>query len=216
MRRGFTLTELTIVMGILVLLMLMVLAAFNPKLQIDKGNDARRKSDLSRIKIAFEEYVNDVGCYPTAAVINSLTCGGNGFAQWGINAWPCDPVTKLPYYIYVGPNAGCPSWFKILTYLNNRSDPQIPAGWYSLSNGSFSFGDGTVNRDQVNFGVSSPNVTWYDRVLSPECAPTLLQCYKLNSDGSWSSLGSGVFYDAYTTQNAECLVTCCNNGSLCQ
>jgi type II secretory pathway pseudopilin PulG len=207
-------------MAIVAILMIAAVAILNPAAQRAKANDVRRKTDIGRIKVAFEEYFNDTGCYPNGAMLTKLlddsNCKSEVFAQWGLNSWPCDPVTKTHYDIQAGTNINCPSWYKIYTKLENRNDAQIPPGWYSAP-GNYSVGIS----EPVNYGVSSPNVLWYqfDQSLPPQCATNLLQCYRLDSKGNFISLGAGVFYNAYTNNCSECkvcLVSCCHDGSVCQ
>ena len=173
MKHGFTLVELLVVMAILAILGVMAAGTINPIAQVGKANDARRKKDLTRIRVAFEEYFNDTGCYPTDAspkfpnILSSLrnksNCDSGVFSAWGLQSWPCDPTLRWPYYIFTGPSgASCPSWFKILTKLDNRKDSQIPSGWYVFPNSARMFGNGTLTAEQVNFGVSSTNINWND------------------------------------------------------
>lgn len=214
MKRGLTLVELLIVMAILAILMVMAIGIFNPKLQQNKANDARRKTDIGRIKVAFEEYFNDKGCYPTEAVITGLTCSSSGFSQWGINSWPCDPMTKIPYYIYIEKPTGCSSWYKILTNLSNKKDPQIPVGWYDIPNPGYGL-SGSLTVNDVNFGVSSPNVLWYDLKLDPVCFEAVKGCYLPQPDGSFGAVNDQEVCNAYLAPNYGCLVKCCLNGALC-
>lgn len=221
-RQGFTLVELLIVIAIIALMVVMAVGILNPGAQMAKANDARRKKDLGRIKVAFEEYFNDNGCYPSnndsryPGMLDSLmdksNCNTGVFSRWGLEPWPCDPVTRLPYYIYPELKS-CPSWFKILTNLDNRKDTQIPVGWYNLPNLGYYFGDGLIGSSQVNFGVSSPNVSWYDRVLNPHCWG-YPQCLSHNDTG-FNGLGAGTFHDAYAGPYLDCYVECCVNGSVC-
>jgi prepilin-type N-terminal cleavage/methylation domain-containing protein len=219
MRKGFTLVELLIVMAILAMMTVILIGILNPKALIDRAYDAQRKKDLARIKVAFEEYFNDKGCYPTEAVIDGLTCKESGFASWGLNSWPCDPVTKQPYLVMVGKGAvdggNCPDWYKIYTKLENKSDIDIPAGL----NGAY---PGVVAIDvgaSVNYGVSSPNVSWKGVMLQPGCERILHRCYYLNPEGYFlphNSDDNVEYKDSYTVGDRKCLVPCCVNGFLCQ
>lgn len=58
-----------------------------------KARDAKRKSDLKKISIALEDYLNDHRCYP-----DEVTCDpGTGLVPY-LNKIPCDPKTKESYY----------------------------------------------------------------------------------------------------------------------
>lgn len=161
--------ELLVVMAILAILMIMAIGVINPKLQIDKGRDAQRKKDLARIKVAFEEYFSDRGCYPSdnssrdPGMLNNLAnqnnCNTPVFGPW-LQLWPCDPSTKRPYFIQVeqsgGSDAPCPHYFKIYTKLQWIQDKDIPPDFYG---GSYVLDGISIN--DANYGVSSTNVSWF-------------------------------------------------------
>jgi len=163
-RKGFTLTELLIVISILAVMAIILVGIINPIALVNKGKDARRKKDLARIKTAFEEYLNDKGCYPNKAKVDELNsvdfCDSVVvFAPWLI-PWPCDPDGD-PYEVVVDPDSACPNEYRAFTYLDFLADRDIPDGWgvTALPIG----GSG-------NYGISSPNVSWYEVVSYPnEC-----------------------------------------------
>ena len=66
---GFTLIELLVVIAIIGLLSAIVLASLNTARQ--KGNDAKRESDLGSISTALELYYSDNGHYPVGSCISS-------------------------------------------------------------------------------------------------------------------------------------------------
>lgn len=114
-----------------------------------KGRDAKRKSDLARMKTAMEDYFGDNACYPENTALS--VCGGESLAPY-LNHVPCDPLTKLAYVFQVGGDSpGCNNWFKIYTFLENIDDPAIAR--FGLGNGE------TVSGEEVNYGVSSDNVS---------------------------------------------------------
>ena len=221
-KTGFTLVELLVVMAILVFLSVGLLATLNPIFQVDKANDARRKKDLAKIRVAFEEYYNDKGCYPTGELLenikSSANCGSDVFSPW-LPKWPCDPTRKTVYYVFTE-EAECPSWFKVITNLSNQSDKDIPGGWYTL--GNYFIGDGTLSTTQVNYGTSSTNTVWYERELSANCVsdgycyrrsgPSLCQnTYKFPD--YFACEGSDCFLEHECKE--ECQVSCCNMGLPC-
>lgn len=163
---GFTLIEMTMVVIILIVLVGILLATFNPIKQLNKGHDATRKKDLKRIGIAFEEYYNDKGCYPTQATIDALECGSHNFSQ--LNPWPCDPRGG-EYQILVS-DSTCPSWFTAVTRLETEGE----------------------NRE-CNYGVASTNQDWrevnvcYGVIITPTSGvggntPTPEECVPYQGD----------------------------------
>ena len=171
MRKGFTLVELMIVVSILAIMATILVGIINPIAQIQKASDARRKKDLGRIRVAFEEYYNDKGCYPSGALLIQLqdknNCSTNitGFTQ--LSPWVCDQVTGLPYGVTVESETACPKWFRVFAELENTKDAAIPAGWASRI--GVHLGNGQYTNINYNFGVSSTNVFWYDQVFDPRC-----------------------------------------------
>jgi len=158
-RRGFTLIEILIAFAILTLLALMGFMAWQN--QAAKARDARRKADIKRLNIAFEDYYGDKDCYPLANILEN--CGGDQLKPWLDQPLPCDPLTHTPYcYIYDSTAPACQE-FRILASLENASDPDIGklgcagtdfCGYEEQCN---SFGSG------FNYGFSSSNIT----VLNP-------------------------------------------------
>lgn len=150
-KKGMTLVEIMISMTIIAFLAVMAIVFLNPTAQMKKARDTQRKKDLNRIKIAFEDYLNDKNCYPNQNLVDSLNnatnCKSGVFSPW-LTIWPCDPKEALSYPLVVGDDGNCPKWYKIMTNLENSNDPQISdQGGIGLSVGV-----------SVNYGVSSGNV----------------------------------------------------------
>ncbi len=142
-KRGFTLAELLIVIAIIALLF--IIAMWNWRNQIGRGYDARRKSDLARIKIAFEDYYNDKNCYPPGGTLDN--CGGQQLQPYMAQI-PCDPTRRTPYvYIPLAPD-GC-SGYRVLAALQDTSDPDIAKIGCSVGGGC-----GYANAS-YNYGISS-------------------------------------------------------------
>jgi len=116
---GFTLIELLIVVSIIAILALLVINTFTG--QIRKGNDAKRKADLDRIKVAVEEYEKDQNCYPQEVI---CTSGGTGLKPY-LNVIPCDPRTHLSYDYEPDPSGVCAAWFRAYAKLENTADKSI-------------------------------------------------------------------------------------------
>lgn len=134
---GFTLTEVLIVVGIIVFLLVSAIVFL--RLQILKGNDARRKGDLHEIQIAVEEYEKDNDCYPLPQFV--ICSPGTGLMPY-VSKIPCDPTTKASYY-YEHEDSVCPSWYRIFSILENEHDEDLIASIGPL--GSY------------NYYLSSPN-----------------------------------------------------------
>jgi general secretion pathway protein G len=90
--KGFTLIEVMIVVSIVVILA--ILAMFMLTSNLTKSRDGKRKADLDRLKIAFEEYYGDQNAYPDTSMITN--CGGDELRPY-LPTIPCDPKTKKPY-----------------------------------------------------------------------------------------------------------------------
>jgi len=162
---GFTMIEALIVVTVIGILGAM--AIFAAKLQIAKGRDARRKSDLAKIQKALEDYMNDHGCYP-----DSLECGAS-FSPY-LTAIPCDPINSPYFNYFYSYNAAesCKSWYKIYTRLEYTKDPIIE---------KVGCKDGCGPSNNYNYWVSSPNMTevkqtagelWWPEIGGGSSVPT--------------------------------------------
>jgi len=96
-KKGFTLIELIIVMGVLAMLVTMVTLSLTGKRE--RARDARRQSDLKTIQTALEQYYALCGSvYPTPAsgsVPPIIFCPAPTAAF--LNPVPNDPRTTTPY-----------------------------------------------------------------------------------------------------------------------
>lgn len=182
MKRAFTLIELLVVVAILAILLIMGFGSWRN--QIDKARDADRKTDLQRLKIAFEDFYNDHNCYPPAGILDDdfLThCGGDDLKPY-LDKIPCDPVTRLPYFIE---HSDCFS-YRILTTLDNGSDPVI-ASLNCQPDCGYSATD--------NYGITSSNLPVSSNpaaVPSPSPSPAIINYYACspNNGGSCTFRGT--------------------------
>lgn len=150
---GFTLIELLITIAIIAILV--VIAVWSITQNLAKARDSKRKSDLDRLKIAFEDYYGDNQAYPPA---DSLAdCGSSSLAPY-LGSIPCDPKTKTAYcYVYDIDNAG--QNYRIYSSLENNNDPIVrelscdeDPTYCGYENECSSWGH------RFNYGVSSANV----------------------------------------------------------
>lgn len=133
--QGFTLIEVLIVVTIVALLSVTALVTLSK--QRTKAEDAGMKTDLARLKIAFEDYYNDHNCYPPTA--------GEELKPY-LDKIPFNKKTGSPY-ILEKDTTGC-GWFKIYTTLSNQNDPQA-VGLRTT--------DPSLGSTLGNYGVSSAN-----------------------------------------------------------
>lgn len=208
-KNGFTLTEILIVLSIIVAMVAILIGALNPGALTGKTNDAKRKKDLDRIKKSFEEYFNDKNSYPINISSWNIkeNCKSDTIFYPYLNPWPCDPNGN-PYHIVV---SGDGKTFKILTNLENKNDVAIPVNWYDQE--SYHRVEG-YTPDQVNYGVSSSNISWSEITLSDKCGSN---CYQVPPNGEGcnsSSRNSCVGPNCYRSNEclSECQVDCCGSG----
>lgn len=142
-KRGFTLVELLIVVGIIGILATLLMANFIGVRQ--RARDAQRKSDIRQIQSALEFYRSDLGTYPASlsSCGNSLTGGSpvNTYMQ----KLPCDPGGTSGYnsgtYYYTSSGG---TTYGLGACLENTADTQgtatSPGGsgcstnWYYVAN----------------------------------------------------------------------------------
>lgn len=118
-KRGFTMIELLVVTAIIGILILVVIAWLLGN--VGKARDAERKTDLDRIKIAFEDYYTDYRCYPPADVLEN--CASQDFSPY-LQSVPCDPVSGDPYVYVPLDSNGC-AGYRVYAELQNLRDPAI-------------------------------------------------------------------------------------------
>ena len=147
LKKGFTLIELMVVIGIIGVLAAGLVATINPFTQFAKARDARRKSDLKTITTLLNEYYNDNSKYPPAAD-SSHTCApqyGSNCQVWSsdsgvVGPWiqglgqytkslPVDPTNSgdprsTGHYAYAyGDVSADGQHYSLYTQLENHSDP---------------------------------------------------------------------------------------------
>jgi general secretion pathway protein G len=116
---GFTLTELLLVLVIVATLLLLLLWYMTT--QLSRSRDARRKADLEKIKVSFEDYYNDKGCYPPPTVLQD--CNSQSFQPY-LQSIPCDPTRKTPY-LYVPLEGNECKGYRVYTGLEDVQDPIV-------------------------------------------------------------------------------------------
>ena len=101
--RGFTLIEVTLVLGIIGILTSLTLVALNVPFQLQKTRDGTRKADMRNVQLALELYRTDQGSYPALITCgNALAAGGSTYMQ----QVPCEKKSGWPAYSYVQVGSG--------------------------------------------------------------------------------------------------------------
>lgn len=170
--KGVTLIELLIVIALLGFLFLF--SALIAPATIRKARDAKRKTDLERIKTALYDYYFDTNCFP-----KTLPNCGEDFSSDSmvhLGNFPCDPKGNI--YGYQVEESECSGWFKALTNLENTLDPSINEVGCRHGCGPYC---------EYNYGVASTNirvnkdcVAYYACTPGSKCAefedPFISQC----------------------------------------
>lgn len=206
--RGFTLTEILIVVAILIVLILLFLLT-NWKTQVTRGYDSKRKGDLQRIRTAFEDYYNDHNCYPAADIL--ANCGGTQMSPY-LAKIPCDPVTKIPYqYVPFDTNDLCKG-YRILTTLGDTTDPAITQIGCSPSGGC-----GFVS-SAYNWGVSSGALVNQGYIPTPGAGtPAFGGGYACAPGGSCNSYSNPTGFGCpITFADEHCSYQCGNPANWCR
>lgn len=118
---GFSLIEVLIVVAILGILI--VLTMFFIQRHLMRARDTQRKSDLDKIRTAWEEYYNDNRCYPPPHHL--LNCGSTSLSPY-LKTIPCDPLTKQGY-LYQSLAGDYCAGYRILVRLEVETDVDITA-----------------------------------------------------------------------------------------
>jgi len=175
-KKAYSLLEILVTITILILLLAALFFVFNPKTQINKANDGKRRTELSGLKKVLEDWYNDKNCYPMpsqicydAAVLRPdgssvcHICGNQAtspsFTPY-LSRLPCDPRQPVNKYLYQIDDLTCPSYYRVYTTLT--TDPN-----------EFCAADSPMET-LFNWGVSSTNTTPLINCtgLEPTLAPT--------------------------------------------
>jgi len=143
-RDGFSLMELLIIIALVAILL--VGSGANWIMQIKKGRDSKRKADLKKIQMAFEEYYNDRDRYPDNNILEN--CGSEALKSWGLPNIPCDD--QGPYIYIPGPMAQS---YAVYTILRNSNDPDIERIGCGGANGC-----NVISCPDCNYGVSNTGI----------------------------------------------------------
>src|SRR3989344_6516788 len=176
--KGFTLTELMIVLMIIAFLVLMVL--FMTRFQLFKGNDARRKGDLRKLQTAVEEYQSDNNCYPIPTLVDMTCEEGNGLEPY-IDKIPCDPISQASY-LYDYEDSACPSWYRLYAKLDGSEGIYGPESAYNYAAGSANAPDPNLSEGDFYgcIGGTCVPIYWDSSRPGPECDPN---SRSVNCDG---------------------------------
>jgi type II secretory pathway pseudopilin PulG len=145
--------------GILGILAVAAIIALNPTLQLQKGNDVRRKSDLAQIQRSLESYYQDNGSYPVSIAapyeILNLAWG----ASWSpyMNRLPEDPNSNQKYVYY----SSGQSYYIYATLDRGSLDSQACSNLDANGECSSIAVNGIAVKScggACNYGVSSPDV----------------------------------------------------------
>ena len=108
-RRGFTLLEILLVIGIIAILAGIVIIAINPSKQLAAVRDAERKTDLKTISNAMIQFYIDKGFYPGSGTLSTTSLkeicntGSVSATTTAVNGNDCGSLTNLselvPVYI---------------------------------------------------------------------------------------------------------------------
>lgn len=153
---GVTLLELLVVIAIIGVLAGGLLVIVDPRGQIGKANDARRKSDLNQIQKALEVYYHDNNVYPAHTVGGYQITGGAWGGTWSnyMARVPGDQTVGRRYvYFSTGQS------YYLYASLEAPKDPQMcnpatGAVCNSWTTNGITFNCGGI----CNYGVSSSNV----------------------------------------------------------
>ena len=213
-QKGMTMIEVLIIVAILLILMLALYRTLGR--DMDKARDADRKKDLKEIKVAFENYYNDNGCYPPEGALD--TCGDTALAPY-LPQVPCDELGHSYLYLPVAnaQGASC-GGYRILTQLSILQDPMIEQ--VGCPNGCGGIPVGIDNPDSYNYGIAEgvpldQSVASPPPTVSPEECSLSNPCYCCNNPPAncniyegWPGSCNGTAYSS----NEECVAaTACTN-----
>jgi len=176
MKKGFTLLELLIVIGILAILSTTMILVINPAEMLKKARDSQRISDLSTLKTAIAYYITNtaspsigstsvtysdvasVACFGTATGTHTFVTDGTGWVPINFDGIPGgSPIGSLPrdpnpeastgnHYYAYGVASATNYTFKLVT--------NMESAYYSSSGtGDAETNDGGTNASLLEVGT---------------------------------------------------------------
>lgn len=218
LKNAFSLLEIIISVSLIVLFTVSFIAKINPKSQIDKSYDSKRKFDLSQLRGRFEEVYTDRQCYPkpdevcydtpTLLPNGTFSCTICGTASPirslspYIEQLPCDPQFPTRKYLYQVNSTDCATWFRIYSNLSLASDPII-------SEVDCALGCGPSPSHSYNYEVSSPNIGLEPRIIE-SCSSYLNLYIKPGCDicGSYEKCKNIHPSKTYYIDSVTCSIAC--------
>ncbi|MCX7956019.1 MAG: hypothetical protein N2593_02875 [Patescibacteria group bacterium] len=163
-KKFFTLMEILIIISLIILIGIIALIILNPKKQIEKAHDSKRKTELTQLQKTLEDWYNDKNCYPkpeeicyeTNPIENSCFICGSENNSPNFNPYlkelPCDPQHPSKKYLYEVDDLNCPKKYWIYAKLSNSYDRML-----TEENTCSGEGCGAGNDCSYNIAFSSPN-----------------------------------------------------------
>jgi prepilin-type N-terminal cleavage/methylation domain-containing protein len=163
-KKGFTLVEILIVIGIISILITLTVLAINLPRQFMQAHDLTRKTDLDQLKKALTAHFKSMKYIPTQSELADINCNDPSSIPSDLkeylNFLPCDPKTKQKYF-YESLDSACQPCdgqdrkctdFRLLTKIENDIDGSIKNIGCDTSTGCAQIYDS--EGDAYNYGVS--------------------------------------------------------------
>ena len=159
-KQGFSLIEVMIVVTILAVLFIIAAAMLGT--QMAKGRDARRKTDLEKIKKAFEDYASDRSQYPPIGILNNCGDASATALSGYLTEIPCDPYDNSPYLYVPFPDfTDTTGGFRVYAQLEVDTDPVIGTLGCNLGIGCGIPATIVASPEEYNYGVSEGVPVYY-------------------------------------------------------
>jgi prepilin-type N-terminal cleavage/methylation domain-containing protein len=134
-KKGFTLLEILVVIGILTVMFSIVLVSLNIPRQFMLAHDVKRKNDILTLHKAFTFYYTEHHNLPTNSQWSGILCNNSvpDFLKPYMSYFPCDPATNEKYF-YEPLDSSCQQCFdgvntcagyRIMAKLENTEDKAI-------------------------------------------------------------------------------------------
>lgn len=141
-----------------------IIVAVNPLAQLQKAQDAKRKSDLSQVQKALEVYYQDNARYPQSSEDNKIRGLDGSTVQWG-SSWqsymtvlPKDPSSSKNY-VYFNSGTDGQTYYIYANLDRGGNDPQACISTGAACSSAVTNNVATACGGNCNYGVSSPNVS---------------------------------------------------------
>lgn len=162
-QKGSTIIEVVIILTMIGIFTSFVLTFYNPFIEFQKANDAKRKADLAKLKTALEQYYQSQNHYPPSSKNYKIINFSGEEVDWGQEWQPyMDILPKDGYppriYAYYSTKDEQAYWLYASLERADKDSQACNKGGACISLTTNNISSHTICGGVCNYAVTSPNV----------------------------------------------------------